>query len=87
MLNFDNREENEVRLRFRCPLNVVLRYFSDRLAFDATLTNALRKAMMTMLTHTASEKGRAAVPLITNATGISPFPFRIAGIVNGVELP
>ncbi|KAL1683016.1 autophagy-related protein [Schizophyllum commune] len=59
----------------------------DRLAFDATLTNALRKAMMTMLTHTASEKGRAAVPLITNATGISPFPFRIAGIVNGVELP
>ncbi|KAL1742532.1 autophagy-related protein [Schizophyllum fasciatum] len=58
----------------------------DRQAFDATLTAALRKAMMTILTHTSSEKGRAAVPLITNASGISPFPFRIAGIVGGAEL-
>ncbi|TRM63716.1 autophagy-related protein [Schizophyllum amplum] len=58
----------------------------DRQAFDATLASALRKAMMTMLTHTSSEKGRAAVPLITNASGISPFPFRIAGIVAGAEV-
>jgi hypothetical protein len=39
-----------------------------------------------MLTHTSSERGRTAVPLITNATGISPFPIKIAVKVGGVEI-
>ena len=30
-----------------------------------------------MLSHTSSERGRSAVPLITNANGISPFPVKI----------
>lgn len=39
-----------------------------------------------MLVHTSSERGRVAVPLITDATGISPFPIRIGVTVGGVEV-
>ena len=35
--------------------------------------------------HTSSEKGRTTVPLITNATCISPFPIRITVKVDGIE--
>jgi len=57
----------------------------DRHEFSATLAATLTKALQVMLTHTSSEQGRTAVPLITNATGISPFPIRITVKVDGVE--
>ncbi|KAE9400565.1 hypothetical protein BT96DRAFT_819043 [Gymnopus androsaceus JB14] len=37
-------------------------------------------------THTSSERGRTAVPLITNATGISPFPIGVSVKIGGVEI-
>ena len=40
-----------------------------------------------MLTHASSERGRSAVPLITNAQSISPFPIKITVKVGGVEVP
>ncbi|KAJ7290288.1 autophagy-related protein [Mycena rebaudengoi] len=58
----------------------------DRQQFLTTLAATLTKAVQTMLAHTSSEKGRAAVPLITNATGISPFPVRVAVSVGGIEI-
>ncbi|KIK37116.1 hypothetical protein CY34DRAFT_810651 [Suillus luteus UH-Slu-Lm8-n1] len=58
----------------------------DRQEFNANLAATLLKALNVMLTHTSSERGRTAVPLITNATGISPFPIKIAVKVGGVEL-
>ncbi|CAK5279041.1 unnamed protein product [Mycena citricolor] len=58
----------------------------DRQQFDTTLAATLTKAVQTMLTHTSSEKGRQAVPLITNSSGISPFPLRIVTNVGGVEV-
>ncbi|KAF8550072.1 DUF1649-domain-containing protein [Imleria badia] len=58
----------------------------DRHDFSATLATTLTNALQVMLTHTSSEKGRTAVPLITNATGISPFPIRITVKVDGVEI-
>ncbi|KAI9457374.1 hypothetical protein HD554DRAFT_2142988 [Boletus coccyginus] len=58
----------------------------DRHEFSATLAATLTKALHVMLTYTSSEKGRTAVPLITNATGISPFPVQIMVKVDGVEV-
>ncbi|KAF9218642.1 DUF1649-domain-containing protein [Gyrodon lividus] len=58
----------------------------DRQEFTTTLSATLTKALQVMLTHTSSEKGRTAVPLITNATGISPFPVRITVKIDGVEI-
>ncbi|KAJ3732493.1 autophagy-related protein [Lentinula guzmanii] len=57
----------------------------DRPQFDTALSNTLTKAIHTMLTYTSSDRGRTAVPLMTNATGISPFPIKIAVKVGGVE--
>ncbi|KAH8833934.1 autophagy-related protein [Flagelloscypha sp. PMI_526] len=46
--------------------------------FESTLSQALTKAVYTMLTHTSSEKGRHSVPIIQTADfGISPFPLEI----------
>ncbi|KAF9076029.1 autophagy-related protein [Rhodocollybia butyracea] len=59
---------------------------ADRQQFDTALANTLTKSIHTMLTHTSSDRGRTAVPLITNATGISPFPIRITVKVGGVEI-
>ncbi|KAG2144659.1 autophagy-related protein [Suillus bovinus] len=58
----------------------------DRQEFNANIASALFKALNVMLTHTSSERGRTAVPLITNATGISPFPIKIVVKVGGVEI-
>ncbi|KAH7886373.1 autophagy-related protein [Phlebopus sp. FC_14] len=58
----------------------------DRQEFDSMLSATLSKALRVMLTHTSSERGRNAVPLITNATGISPFPIRIAVKIDGIEI-
>ncbi|KAG6909392.1 hypothetical protein DXG01_000692 [Tephrocybe rancida] len=59
---------------------------ADRQAYNAKLAETLSQAVYMMLTHTSSERGRAAVPLITNASGISPFPIDISVIVGGVEV-
>jgi autophagy-related protein 101 len=58
----------------------------DRQAFNATLASSLTKTIHTMLTHTSSERGRSAVPLITNAAGISPFPIKVTVRVGDVEV-
>ncbi|KAL6304037.1 autophagy-related protein [Sparassis latifolia] len=58
----------------------------DRQTFNANLTSTLTKSLKTMLTHASSDRGRSAVPLITNAEGISPFPTKIVVRVGGVEV-
>jgi len=58
----------------------------DRQAFNTALASTLSKSLHTMHTYTSSERGRTAVPLITNATGISPFPVKMTVKVGGVEL-
>ncbi|KIM34978.1 hypothetical protein M413DRAFT_449969 [Hebeloma cylindrosporum] len=52
----------------------------------SALASTLTKAIHTMITHTSSEKGRAAVPPITDANTISPFPFKIIVKVDNVEV-
>jgi len=58
----------------------------DRQTFDANLESTLTKSLRTMLTHTSSERGRTAVPLITEAQSISPFPIKMVVKVGGVEV-
>ncbi|TDL19377.1 DUF1649-domain-containing protein [Rickenella mellea] len=58
----------------------------DRQTADANLSASLTKTLETILTHTSSEQGRAAVPLITKPDGISPFPFKINVKVAGIDL-
>ncbi|KZP19934.1 hypothetical protein FIBSPDRAFT_911220 [Athelia psychrophila] len=58
----------------------------DRQALDTALASTLQKSLQTMLTHTSSERGRTSVPLITNSSGISPFPLRMVVKVGGVEI-
>ncbi|KAF8891132.1 autophagy-related protein [Gymnopilus junonius] len=58
----------------------------DRQNFHATLASALTKTIHTMISYTSSEKGRAVVPPITNATMISPFPFNVVVKVGNVEI-
>ena len=59
---------------------------AERQKFNADLAATLTKSLQTMLVHSSSEKGRSAVPLITNATSISPFPIKMAVKVGGVEV-
>ena len=58
---------------------------AERQQFDRNIAATLSKSLRTMLTHTSSEQGRAAVPPITNSD-VSPFPLKIAVRVGGVEL-
>jgi len=58
----------------------------DRQALNARIADTLTQALHTMLTHTSSEHGRAIVPLITNATTISPFPIDITVVAGGREV-
>jgi len=58
----------------------------DRQIFNTTLAETLSKSLSTMLTYTSSERGRMAVPVITSASGISPFPVKVAVHVGGVEV-
>ncbi|KAI0937489.1 hypothetical protein AcV5_005390 [Taiwanofungus camphoratus] len=58
----------------------------DRLQFNSDLASTLTKTLETMLTHASSERGRSAVPLITKADGISPFPIKMTVKVGGVEV-
>ncbi|KAF8509582.1 autophagy-related protein, partial [Gautieria morchelliformis] len=59
----------------------------DRQALNTTLSAALTDALRKILTHTSSERGRAAVPLITNPfNGLSPFPINIRVNVGGIQV-
>lgn len=58
----------------------------ERQTFNAALASTLNQSLHMMLTHTSSERGRSAVPLITDASGISPFPFEVTLSVGGVEV-
>ncbi|KAH8111949.1 DUF1649-domain-containing protein [Phellopilus nigrolimitatus] len=58
----------------------------ERQTFNSTLSSSLSAALRTILAHTASARGRAAVPLITNSSGVSPFPFTIAVRVAGASV-
>ncbi|KAI0829101.1 DUF1649-domain-containing protein [Trametes gibbosa] len=69
-------------------INAEIRQPSDRerQKFNADLAATLTKSLQTLLAHASSEEGRATVPLITNATSISPFPIKMAVKVGGVEV-
>ncbi|KAI0756067.1 autophagy-related protein [Daedaleopsis nitida] len=58
----------------------------ERQKFNTDLASTLTKSLQTMLTHASSERGRSAVPLITNASSISPFPIKMSVKVGGVEV-
>ncbi|KAF8352162.1 autophagy-related protein [Amanita rubescens] len=58
----------------------------ERQSFNRELATTLTKSIQVMLTHTVSERGRTAVPLITDAGSISPFPIRMVVKVGGVEV-
>ncbi|KDR82145.1 hypothetical protein GALMADRAFT_240679 [Galerina marginata CBS 339.88] len=58
----------------------------DRQKFHASLASTLTKTIHTMITYTSSEKGRAVVPPITDATTISPFPFKVTVKVGNMEV-
>ncbi|KIM49851.1 hypothetical protein M413DRAFT_117035 [Hebeloma cylindrosporum] len=58
----------------------------DRENARSALASTLTKAIHTMIMHTSSEKGRAAVPPITDANTISPFPFKVIVKVDNVEV-
>ncbi|KAI0074217.1 DUF1649-domain-containing protein [Panus rudis PR-1116 ss-1] len=58
----------------------------ERLKFNQDLASTLTKSLKTILTHTSSAPGRSGVPPITNAGGISPFPYKITVKVGGVEV-
>ncbi|KAI0051231.1 DUF1649-domain-containing protein [Auriscalpium vulgare] len=57
----------------------------ERVTFNENLAATLTKSLRTMLTHTSSEQGRAAVPSITN-NQVSPFPLKIVVKVGDVEV-
>jgi len=80
------KSERGVSLLYPPNLRADAAASADRQAFNTALASTLSKSLHTMLTHTASERGRTAVPLITNATGISPFPVKMTVKVGGVEL-
>jgi len=70
-------------------INVELKQCKDereRQAFNRELAKTLTKSIQVMLAHTVSEKGRTAVPLITDAGSISPFPIRIVVKIGGAEV-
>ena len=68
------------------PQTEVHLHHADRQAFLATLSSTLTKTLYSILGHTSSDRGRAAVPPITTQAGVSPFPFRISVKVGGVEV-
>jgi hypothetical protein len=70
----------------QCPQTyVAIAMVLDRLSILDPLPNALNKALLDILTHTSSERGRQCVPPIHTAGVLSPFTFRIAVKVDGVE--
>ena len=86
MLNFANRKEVFTLLRRLFLWTQCIYFVTDRATFNAKLSEKLTETLMTILQHTSSDAGRAAVPPITNSQGISPFPFKISVKVAGVDL-
>jgi len=89
IINVEFRQHKAERGTFSLPsfiTRIIYTCTSDRLAFNANLTNTLSKSIQVILVHTSSERGRAAVPPITQSSGISPFPFKIAAHVGGMEI-
>ncbi|KAF9473939.1 DUF1649-domain-containing protein [Pholiota conissans] len=58
----------------------------DRTIFQAKLASTLTETIHKLVEYTSSEKGRGTVPPITDATTISPFPFKITVKVGNIEL-
>ncbi|KAF8162665.1 autophagy-related protein [Crassisporium funariophilum] len=58
----------------------------ERQTFDANLAATLTKTIHTMITYTSSERGRAVLPPITDAAGISPFPFKVVVKIGNMEV-
>ncbi|KAF8174232.1 autophagy-related protein [Pholiota molesta] len=58
----------------------------DRMHFQTNLASTLTETIHTMVNYTSSERGRAVVPPITDATTISPFPFKVVVKVGNLEL-
>ena len=56
------------------------------MTFQTNLASTLTETMHTLIKYTSSERGRAVVPPITDATRISPFPFRVLVKVGNLEL-
>ena len=59
--------------------------FLDR-TFNRTLTATLAKTVQTLVTYISSERGRGVVPPITDAAGISPFPFTVVVKIGNQEV-
>ncbi|KAF9528261.1 autophagy-related protein [Crepidotus variabilis] len=58
----------------------------ERQTFQSSLASTLSKAIETMINYTSSERGRAVVPPITDAKGISPFPFKVTVKIGNMEV-
>jgi autophagy-related protein 101 len=85
----DNRNLTEARILYKLHNGFRKNLHStllDRQAFSATLTAALTESLHKMLIYTSSEQGRTAVPVITSASGISPFPIKVTVHIDGVEV-
>jgi len=54
--------------------------------FNRTITATLIKTVQTLVTYISSERGRGVVPPITDAAGISPFPFTIVVKIGNQEV-
>jgi hypothetical protein len=59
--------------------------FLDR-TFNRTLATTLVKTIQTLVTYTSSERGRSVVPPITDAAGISPFPYTVVVKIGNQEV-
>ncbi|KAG8769334.1 hypothetical protein FRC16_006739 [Serendipita sp. 398] len=59
----------------------------DREILQDALATSLSKAVMAMVDYTVSERGRGAIPVISTATGISPFPIHTVLRVKGQVVP
>lgn len=79
-------ERGEKKLPRTLKFVMLNHLMTDRQTFNSALAATLTKSIHTMLTHTSSERGRAAVPLITDASGISPFPIKITVKIGGMEI-
>ncbi|KAF8306141.1 hypothetical protein DL93DRAFT_241328 [Clavulina sp. PMI_390] len=53
---------------------------------NPSLSAQLNQHLLTILTHTNSERGRQCVPMIRKAGVLSPFPYQITIRVGGIEV-
>ena len=86
MRRYGNLRHYRVRTLSLDSLICTLTLNLERKKFNADLASTLTKSLKVMLTHTTSERGRSAVPLISNSEGISPFPVKITVKVGNVEV-